>query len=148
MHEITWGLDYTHSFLNPCSKLSFLRFFSKNRIQLLYNLDIMILKKSVLLQRFWWPAMSHVLNSSMLLLTCSITGEIIYYYTASWLCRILKYSNSWKISVSLLRKIFLLLLIYWLISSIRWRCWSRILRRRLLVLCSVRIRVSVATAAW
>ena len=111
-------------------------------------LDIMTQKKSVLLQGFWWPAMSHVLNSSMLLMTSSITSEIIYYYTASWLCRILEYSNSWKISVGLLRKIFLLLLIYWLISSISWRCRSGILRRRLLVLCSVRISVSVATGAW
>lgn len=134
--------------MNPCSKLSFLRSFSKNRIRLLYNFRYNDTKKSVLLQGFWWPAMSHVLNSSMLLMTSSITSEIIYYYTASWLCWILKYSNSWKISVGLLRKIFLLLLIYWLISSISWRCRSRILRRRLLMLCSVRIRVSVATASW
>ena len=57
----------------------------------------------------------NMLNPSLWLPRCSLSCKIIDNYSTSWLTRILKYSNPRKISIGLLRIIFMLLLMkYWL----------------------------------
>ena len=79
-----------------------------------------------------------------LLIAWPISCKIVNNYSTSRLTSVLKYSNSWEISICLLRVIFLLLLIYWLvtISTCCCCCGSNTLDWRLLMMSSIWIRMT------